>query len=55
MSITKIFKSSGALCTAPTGKRGKHCGRPIKRTGRLADGATCGRMDCQIYLHANDL
>ncbi|MGM1059639.1 hypothetical protein [Saccharothrix sp. Mg75] len=43
-----ITKSSATHCTAPTGRDGRHCGKR-KRTGRLADGTTCGGPMCALW------
>lgn len=49
-SISKLgTKSSKTHCTAPTGKKGRHCGKRI-RVGRMGDGVTCGREECQLWL-----
>ena len=42
-----------AKCQAEPKRRGKVCGSPI-RTGRLADGRTCGRELCQLWYMAMD-
>lgn len=41
-------KSTATHCSARTGKGGRMCMRRL-RTGRLADGVTCGRQDCQLW------
>lgn len=42
-----------AKCKAEPNGRGRLCNRPI-RTGRLADGVTCGREMCQLWLMSHD-
>jgi hypothetical protein len=49
--INPFRKSSDTHCTAPTGKNGRHCGKR-KRSGRLADGLTCGGELCQLWYAA---
>lgn len=51
--IRKTFIKGRPCCVAPTGRKGRHCGDPI-RTGRLADGVTCGKHTCQLWLNATD-
>lgn len=53
-SIKKLAaKSSATHCTAPNGKGGRHCGRPIRK-GRMGDGITCGRELCQLWRSCAD-
>lgn len=48
-SISKLgTKSTATHCSAKTGRNGKPCMKRL-RTGRLADGQTCGGELCQLW------
>jgi hypothetical protein len=51
--IRKLVFNGRRPCTAPTGRGGKHCGDPI-RIGSYADGRTCGKHACQLWLNAQN-
>ncbi|MGZ3147284.1 hypothetical protein ACVDFE_35890 [Lentzea chajnantorensis] len=46
-------KSSATHCMAPTGKKGRHCGKPIGK-GRMSNGVTCFGTDCQYWYLAGE-
>ena len=56
MSLTRLRKAlrgaAATACPAPTGRGGRHCGRP-RRTGTHYDGRTCGRPECQVWIDAH--
>ena len=53
VSDAALSRARRARCKARTGRHGGDCGRRI-RLGRLADGVTCGREICQLWLLSQD-
>lgn len=48
MSPTSVFKTSSSThCTAPTGRRGKHCGKKLRPRYCTQ---TCGSPQCTTWL-----
>ncbi|MGW4110191.1 hypothetical protein ACWEFJ_04880 [Actinosynnema sp. NPDC004786] len=52
--LRSLITRTATRCPAPTGRKGGHCGKPLRR-GRLSDGVTCGGEMCQLWHLARHL